>query len=174
MSLVNDKLNLLRSHLLTGAHTGGALLVIYPPEEELTFREGYEEVIQELEAQGTSIYVLDLRTLVFEALEERNLLEKAFKLDAEGSPDARRSLASLVQRESLARIRRAAEENPHAILLCKHCAALFPWISYSALLEAIEGKITNTLVIPFPGIENGPALHFLGVKDGYNYRAARI
>ena len=174
MSLINDKLNLLRSQLLTGAHAGGALLVIYPPEEELSFREGYEEVIQELQVQGFEIAVLDFRTLVFDSLKDRNLLEKAFKLDAEGSPDARRSLARLVQREALANIRRAVEEHPHAILLCKHTAALFPWISYSALLEAIEGKITNTLVIPFPGTENGPALHFLGVKDGYNYRAARI
>jgi hypothetical protein len=148
--------------------------VIYPPEEELSFREGYDEVILELEAQGASTIVLDFRTLVFDALNERNLLEKVFKLDAEGSPDARRSLASLVQKEAFARIQKAAKENSHSILLCKHTAALFPWISYSALLEAIEGKFTNTLVIPFPGIENGPALHFLGVKDGYNYRAARI
>lgn len=174
MTLVSNKLNLLRSQLLTGAHAGGALLVIYPPEEELSFRDGYEEVIRELEAQGASILVLDFRTMVFDTLKERNLLEKAFKLDAEGSPDARRSLASLVQKEALARIQQAAKENPNAILLCKRTAALFPWISYSALLEAIEGKITNTLVIPFPGIENGPALHFLRVKDGYNYRAARI
>lgn len=174
MSLINDKLNLLRSRLLTGAHAGGALLVIYPPEEELSFREGYEEVIQELQAQGVQIAVLDFRTLVFDSLKERNILEKAFQLDAEGAPDARRSLASLVQREALAKIQQAAKENPNAILLCKHTAALFPWISYSALLEAIEGKITNTLVIPFPGTEDGPALHFLGVKDGYNYRAARI
>lgn len=174
MSLINDKLNLLRSRLLTGAHAGGALLVIYPPEEELSFREGYEEVIQELQAQGVQIAVLDFQTLVFDSLKERNILEKAFQLDAEGAPDARRSLASLVQREALAKIQQAAKENPNAILLCKHTAALFPWISYSALLEAIEGKITNTLVIPFPGTEDGPALHFLGVKDGYNYRAARI
>ncbi|GAP09968.1 hypothetical protein BECAL_01122 [Bellilinea caldifistulae] len=174
MSLINDKLNLLRSQLLTGAHAGGALLVIYPPEEELSFRAGYEEVIQELKAQGVQIAVLDFRTLVFDSLKERNLLERAFKLDAEGSPDARRSLASLVQREAVAKIQQAAKGNPNVILLCKHTAALFPWISYSALLEAIEGKITNTLVIPFPGTENGPALHFLGVKDGYNYRAARI
>ena len=174
MNLINDKLNLLRSQLLTRAHAGGALLVIYPPEEELSFREGYEEVIQELQAQGVEIAVLDFRTLVFDSLNERDLLEKAFKLDAEGSPDARRSLASLVQREALVRIQQAAQANPQAILLCKHPAALFPWISYSALLEAIKGKVTNTLVIPFPGTESGPALHFLGVKDGYNYRAARI
>lgn len=174
MSLINDKLNLLRSQVLTGAHTGGALLVIYPPEEELSYREGYDEVILELEARGASTVVLNFRTLVFEALKERNLLEKAFKLDAEGSPDARRSLASLVQKEAFSRIQQAAKENPNSTLLCKHTAALFPWISYSALLETIEGKITNTLVIPFPGTENGPALHFLGVKDGYNYRAARI
>ena len=174
MSVIQDKISTLRDRLLDGSGPSGALLVIYPPEEESPFRAKYDELIQELRAQHLPVEVLDLRTLVFEVLEARNLLEKAFQLDAKGSIDARRSLASMVQEEVFARVKAVAERAPETNILLKHTAAPFPWISYSTLLEDVETKVLNTLVIPFPGTENGPMLHFLGVKDGYNYRAARI
>jgi len=47
-------------------------------------------------------------------------------------------------------------------------------VSYSAVLEEIENDVANPVVLPFPGSEEGPMLHFLGEKDGYNYRATRI
>ena len=174
MTTAAKKLDLLRGQLLAQDRPRGALLVIYPPDEELAFRPGYEEVIQELQAHGVPYAVLDLRTLVYEVLEARNLLERAFALDAQGDRDARQNLAGMVQRALAARVLSAANDSPEAVLLCRHTASLFPWVSYSSLLEAIEGKIDNTLVIPFPGTESGPVLHFLGLKDGYNYRAARV
>ena len=174
MSVFAKKLELLRSYLFAKDVPSGAALVIYPPEEELAFRAGYEEVLQELGARGIPIVVLDFRTLVFEALEERNLLERAFKLDAKGDANARKSLATIVQREVLGRIQRTAQESPGAVLLCKNTAALFPWISFSSILKTIEGRIDNPLIIPFPGIESGPSLHFMGVQNGYDYRAMRI
>jgi hypothetical protein len=153
---------------------GGALLVVYPPEEELVFRAGYEEIIQELRAKGRALSVVDFRPLLFEVLEAKGLLQKAFELDAAGSREAQRNLAGMVQREALRRVQTAAEQTPNSLLCCAHTAALHPWMSYSAFLEETENTVSNTLVIPFPGTENGPVLHFLGVKDGYNYRAARI
>ncbi len=174
MSISNEKLEALRARLLAPDRKGGALLVVYPPEEELTFLSGYKEIIQELQVDGLQIHVLDFRTLVFEVLEGKGLLQKAFQLDAAGSRDIRQNLAAMVQRETLRRVRVAAERAPDSILFCLHTASLFPWISYSALLEETENTLENTLVIPFPGTQKGPELHFLGIKDGYNYRAARI
>jgi len=174
MSTALAKLQLLRSYLSGAEIPRGAMLVIYPPEEELAFRSGYEEIIQELQARDVPIGVLDFRTAVFDALENRKLLDRAFKLDAKGDPGARKSLATIVQKEVLDRIRYAAKDTPDSILLCKNTGALFPWVSFSSLLKAIEGDTENPLIIPFPGTESGPSLHFLAAKDGYDYRAMRI
>lgn len=174
MNVTRQKLDALKSWLIDQRREGGALLVVYPPEDELMFRSGYEEIIQELQAKGRVLCVVDFRLLVFDVLEGKGLLQKAFELDAAGSREVQRNLAGMVQREALRRVHTAAEQEPNSMLCCAHTAALHPWISYSAFLEETENTVSNTLVIPFPGTENGPVLHFLGVKDGYNYRAARI
>jgi hypothetical protein len=174
MPSVDDKLQSLRAALFSDQRKGGALLLVYPPSDEREFRRKYDEVIQELAVRNIETAVVDFRLLVFESLEARGLLEKAFKLDAEGDRGAAQTLARITQKEAEARVLKAAEQSPQAVILCKNTAALFPWMSYSALLERVENVVKNTLVIPFPGTEAGPALHFLGVKDGYNYRAARI
>ncbi len=174
MSVASQKLDLLRARLLSPEPKSGALLVVYPPEEELTFRSGLEDILKELKARSIEVHVFDMRTLVFDVLESKGLLQKAFQLDAANSRDMRQNLAGMVQRETVARLVAASADAPAAILCLTSTASLYPWISLSALLEETENKISNLLVIPFPGNENGPALHFMGVKDGYNYRAARI
>lgn len=174
MSAVSKKLELLREHLHSPVSKGGALLVVYPAEEELFFISGLDDILKELRAKSIPVRTIDLRTLVFEALEERNLLQKAFQLDAANSRDLRQNLAGIVQKEAVSRVMAASQESPEAILCLLHTASLFPWISYSSLLEEVETKISNLLIVPFPGAESGPELHFMGVRDGYNYRAARI
>ncbi len=174
MSITTQKLEELRARLLTPDRKGGALLVIYPPEEELLFRAGYAEIRQELQANRIEVKPLDLRTQVFELLEKRRKLDLAFQNDANGNGDFYANLAGMVQRHATELVRTAAAQSPQAILCGLHPAALYPWMSYSSLLEEIEGEVENTLVLPFPGFEQGQALHFLNAKDGYNYRAARI
>jgi hypothetical protein len=174
MSIVTDKLAALRSLLTDARRPEGALLLIYPPEHELDFRSAYEDLIQELRAANCEIAIIDLRTLLFELLEARGLLDRAFALDAQGSRDMHDSLSRLLFPDVVARLKAASAQSPQAILLCKHTAALYPWISYSALLSEIEGNIRNVVVLPFPGTEHGQELRFLDNKDGYNYRAARV
>lgn len=169
-----SKLDELRSRLLLPLRPQGALLVVYPPEDELKFAGDYSDIINEVQARGIPVCSIDLRTLLFDVLEERGLLEQAFVLDADNSRDLRQNLAGIVQREALSRVRSAAMQHPDAVLFCTHTASLYPWVSYSDLLGEVESVFLNTLVIPFPGSENGPELHFLGAKDGYNYRAARV
>ena len=173
-STIPEKIAALRARLLNPDRPGGAVLVVYPPEEELAFRAEYNLVLHELAAKHLPVEVLDLRLLVFEALEAKGLLGKTFQMDAVGSRELRPNLAGMVQRETQQRVLTTAEGHPDAILCCKNSAALFPWISFSALLEQLENQLAAPLVIPFPGTENGATLHFLNAKDGYNYRAARI
>lgn len=174
MSVSRERLGALRVRLLEGQRPQGAILVVYPPEEELDFRQGFLDVIKELEAHGVEVAQIDLRTLPFDVLSAKGLLDKAFKLDAQGTRDARQNLSGMVQRECGQQVRKAAANSPGAVLCCLHTSALYPWVSYSALLEEIENVVPNTLIIPFPGAEDGPALRFLGAADGYNYRASRV
>lgn len=173
-STIPEKIVALRARLLDPNRPNGAVLVVYPPEEELAFRAEYDLLLHELAAKHLPLEVLDFRTLVFEMLEARGLLGKTFQMDAAGSRELRPSLAGMVQRETQQRVLAAAQAHPGAILCCKHSAALFPWVSFSALLEQLENQLRAPLVIPFPGTENGAILHFLNAKDGYNYHAARI
>lgn len=173
-STIPEKIAALRARLLDPNRPGGAVLVVYPPEEELVFRAEYDLLLHELEAKHLPVEVLDFRTMVFETLEAKGLLQKTFQMDAAGSRELRPSLAGMVQREVQQRLLAAAQAHPDAIVCCKHSAALFPWVSFSALLEQLESGLAAPLVVPFPGTENGAILHFLNAKDGYNYRAARI
>ena len=174
MASLGNKFDVLRNLLLSPSRPEGALIVVYPPDQELDFRSRYQDLIEELQAAGQRVSIVDLRTLVFDMLAERGLMERALSLDAAGSRDMHGNLSGMVLVEALARVRQAARTVPDHILLLRHPAALFPWISYSALLSEIEGEVRNTLVLPFPGIESGPELRFLNSKDSYNYRAARI
>ena len=140
MSVANVKLDLLRGLLMQCIPPSGALLVIYPPEEELTFREGYDEVIWELEARKIEINVLDFRTLIFDALASRGKLESVLEHDAKGDPNTYKSLAKMAQKETETAIFDAAQETPGAILLCKHTSSLFPWVSFAEVLKRTEGK----------------------------------
>ena len=174
MRELEAKLDVLRERILACRSQDGALLVVYSPTDELSFRQRYAEIIQEARGHEVSLVELDFRTLPFEVLQAKSLLEKAFTLDANGSRDAHQSLARMVQGNATAHVVEAGKKHSASIICCHSPASLFPWISYSSLLEAVEASITNTLVLPFPGEESGSALHFLSAKDGYNYRATRI
>jgi hypothetical protein len=88
MNITRPKLDALKSWLARQRREGGALLVVYAPEDELMFRDGYEEIIQELQAKGRALHIFDFRLLLFNVLGEQGLLHKAFELDAAGSREA--------------------------------------------------------------------------------------
>ncbi len=173
-ALLDAKFAELRARLIKPGCHQGALLAIYPPEDEHAFRRQYALLTKELAAKGVPHVCLPLRRLAFEHLERRGLLEKTFRLEFGDPAGQRQSLAGMLHRELVARLRSTAEAHPGAIVLLQQTAALYPWVSYSAVLEEIETDIDNAVVVPFPGTEDGPLLHFLGAKDGYNYRATRV
>lgn len=164
----------LRIRLIDPRDHKGALLFVYDPEEEHPFRRRYELMVKEMEAAGVPHRRIPLHRLPFEVLEERKLLEKAFQLEFSNPSGLRQNLAGLLHRRLVERISEAAKQDSGAVLLLERTAALYPWVSYSAILDEIENHVVNPLLLPFPGYEEGPLLRFLGEKDGYNYRATRI
>jgi hypothetical protein len=172
---VNEKIDQLRQHIRVRGASGGAVLVVYPPEEELDFRQQYEVLIREWRAADMECVSLDLAPLPLKVLEAHRKLEKLFKLDADPRKGGlQQDIASLVEPALIELVLGTAREHPSALLCLQRTAALYPWASVSHLLERCENAVMNTIVVPFPGDERGPELHFLGAKDGYNYRAARI
>lgn len=172
---VTEKLQILRDRVLKDPGGTGALLVVYPPEDELEFRQRYSDLIREWRAANIDCVELDLSPLPFEVLGERQDLTRLFRLDA--NPEKaklQQEIARLVEERLVEDVTRTASEHPGKIVCLQRTAALYPWASYSYLLERCENNIDNTVIIPFPGTENGPELHFLGAKDGYNYRATRV
>jgi hypothetical protein len=102
MNITRQKLDALKSWPAGQRREGGALLVVYPPEGGLVFRDGYEEIIQELQAKGRALHIFDFRLPLFDILGEKGLLHKAFELDAAGSRE--------VQRGMLRRVHSAAQQ----------------------------------------------------------------
>ncbi len=174
MTSLEEKLQRLRDRLDSEGAESGPLLVVYPPKSELDFSSGYSEVVKERRARRRPMEELDLRPFVFELLNSRRLLDQTFVLDVEGGPHLHRNLASMIHGELVRRLIKLGEKDPAVVIFLRDTSALFPWVSYSGIIEEVEAVIKNTIVIPFPGTERGPELHFMGAKDGYNYRAARI
>ena len=174
MTSLEEKLQRLRDRLGTVGAATGPLLVVYPPESELDFSSGYGEVLKERRARRQPMEELDLRPFVFDLLDSRRLLDKTFALDVEGGSRLHGDLANMIHKELVRRLIGLGDNDPAAVIFLRDTSALFPWVSYSGIIEEVESVINNTIVIPFPGTERGPELHFMGAKDGYNYRAARI
>ncbi|MEW6745480.1 MAG: BREX protein BrxB domain-containing protein [Planctomycetota bacterium] len=164
----------LRARLISPGGHKGALLFVYDPEGEHVFRRRYDLVVKEMEAEGIPHRRIPLHRLPFEVLEEKQLLERAFELEFTNPAGLRQNLAALVHRTLVERIDEATRPASDTVLLLERTAALYPWVSYSAVLDEIENRVVNPLLLPFPGYEQGPLLRFLGEKDGYNYRATRI
>lgn len=171
---VTEKIEQLRRFVQGGGPRAGAVLVVYSPDEELDFRQRYSVLIREWRAANIACVEFDLASLPFEVMKEHVSLEKLFKLDVDPRKQLQQDIATLVEPELVERVSQLAQAHPDGVICLRRPAALYPWVSYSYLLERCENEVANTIIIPFPGDEQGPELHFLGAKDGYNYRAARL
>lgn len=149
-----------------------AILVIYPPDSELEFRNRFNEYILQLHI---SYSVLDAETLVFEHLHHEGLMDDAYRIESDDYGELRRYLATQLPKLLLERVVAASEELPAGgAIILKSSTALFPWVSYSDLLQKLPNGFPCRIIIPFPGHEKGSYLHFLDHRDGFNYLARRI
>lgn len=156
---------------ILGSHRG--VLLLYPPEEELAFRELLNEWLLHISVQQIPHRVLDLATLPFEFLESRGQLERSFRMEFENWSGLRQHLGRLngFLKE---RVLAVGTELGWGNIVLKSTASLYPWVSYAALLEQIPTGFPCRVVIPFPGTAQEGKLHFLDRKTGYNYLARRV
>lgn len=156
-----------------GVKTDSSILMIYPPEKELDFREYLmDSFVPQLKAKGVPFRVLDLEGFLFEGLGEetiQNLQEDEFDdyrwmkqgLSTNAEPALRKRIAQL------------AAESPGCAVIVHATVALHPLVRFGEVLRDLRDVPCRT-VLAFPGEERGGKLHFMNQPDGGNYLAVKL
>lgn len=151
------------------------VLLIYPPDQEVEFRQRLDHFLVTLTAHGIPHEVVDAETLPFECLDAEGVLDDAFRLEAEDPTGLRQYLAGQLPGLLQKRVNAAATLLPVGSVVFLKCSpALFPWVKYADFLAQLPTGFPCRVVVPFPGHERGAYLHFLDHRDGFNYLARRI
>jgi hypothetical protein len=156
-----------------GVKTDSSILLIYPPEKELDFREYLIDTFAEqLKAQGVPFRVLDLTGFLFEGLDEetiRNLEEDEF----DDYRWMRQGLSTRAEASLRRRVSQLANESPGCTVIVYATVALYPLVRYGEVLRELRDVHCRT-ALAFPGEERGGKLHFMNQPDGGNYLAVKL
>lgn len=156
-----------------GVKTDSSVLLIYPPEKELDFREQLlDSFIPALDAQKVPHRLVDLGGFLFEGLDE-----KAVKALEEDEFDdyrwMRQGLSKRVEEALLSRLTSAAAEVRGGTVLVYATIALHPIIRFGEVLRGLR-DVESRIAVAFPGEERGGKLHFMNQPDGGNYLAVKL
>jgi hypothetical protein len=156
-----------------GVKTDSSILLIYPPENELDFREYLIDTFApQLKALGVPFRLLDLTRFLFEGLSEETLLH----LQEDEFDDYRwmkQGLSTSVEAALRKRISQLAEESPGCAVIVYATVALHPLVRYGEVLRELRDQPCRT-ALAFPGEERGGKLHFMNQPDGGNYLAVKL
>ena len=174
-SLFTDLLERLEKPLRPdrGVRTDGSILLIYPPERELDFREQLVDAfLPRLEAAQIPFTHLDLTGFLFHDLDPDDVEQ----LQEDEFDDYRWMRQGLSQRVEAALVRRfeaLTSAKPGATLLVSATVALHPLVRYGEVLRGLR-DLEGRIALAFPGAERGGKLHFMNQPDGGNYLAVKL
>ena len=156
-----------------GLKTDNSILLIYPPEKELDFREQLlDAFVPALDARGIPYHLLDLTGFMFEGLDKETLQA----LQEDEFDDYRWMLQGLSKRvESSLQtcLTNLAAETPGTNILVYATVALYPLVRFGEVLPGLR-DLRSRIILAFPGEERGGKLHFMSHPDGGNYLAVRL
>ena len=156
-----------------GVQTDNSILLVYPPEKELDFREQLVDgVFPALKAQGTRFHALDLTGFLFEGLGE----DAVEALQEDEFDDYEWMLHGLSQRVEIslrARLEALAAERPGDNFVIYSTVALYPLVRFGEVLRSMR-DLRARIAMAFPGEERGGKLHFMNQPDGGNYLAVKL
>ena len=156
-----------------GVQTDSSILLIYPPEKELDFREQLVDVcFPALEAQGSRFHTLDLTGFIFESLGE----DAVEALQDEEFDDYEWMLHGLSQRvETSLRTRMQAlvKQHPGENFIVYNTVALYPLVRFGEILRSLRDLYAR-IAVAFPGEECGGKLQFMNRPDSGNYLAVKL
>lgn len=156
-----------------GIKTDNSILLIYPPEKELGFREQLlDTLVPALQAQGAPFELLDLTGFMFAGLAEEDI--EALRQDE--FDDYRWMLQGLSRRVESALQERLAElagRSPGTSILVYGTAAVYPLVRLGDVLRGLR-DLPCRIALAFPGGERGGRLHFMNQPDGGNYLTVKL
>ena len=156
-----------------GIKTDNSILLVYPAEKELDFREQLVDgCLPALEAQGAQFYALDLTGFMFEGLS----VDAVESLQEEEFDDYRWMLQGLSKRVEATlqtRLQELAAQHPGGNIVVYGTVALFPLVRFGEVLREMR-DLQARIAVAFPGEERGGKLHFMNQPDGGNYLAVKL
>ena len=160
-------------HPERGVQTDSSILLVYPPDKELDFREQLVDgCFAALEAQGVRFHALDLTGFMFEDLSE----EGVQVLREEEFDDYEWMLRGLSQRVEIslrARLEELATQHPSDNFIVYSTVALYPLVRFGEVLRSMR-DLHARIAVAFPGEERGGKLLFMNQPDSGNYLAVKL
>ena len=156
-----------------GIRTDNSILLVYPPDRELDFREYLLDIfVPELDARSIQYRLLDLTCFLFTDLSK----EQIQILQEEEFDDYRWMYQGLSKRTEASlqlRLTDEAAKVPGGNVFMYATVALYPVVRYGEVLRGLR-NLDARIILAFPGEERGGKLHFMNQADGANYLAVRL
>jgi hypothetical protein len=139
----------------------------YAPEDELRVREHIDFLLEHIPRQKPNLHFthINLLDFVLDYLKNRNLLDKALKLQLEKGDDALKgALASPLHPEKLAPLFcEVARPGQNKLVLVSGVGSVYPLIRTSSLLNNLQKVMgTTPLVLFYPGKYDHLTLRLFG------------
>ena len=158
----------------------GFYIFDYPPEEELEVRNHVQIVLEQLAKKRPDLKVahVNLFKLIVDYLKERDLLDRALKLQLEkGDVALRKALRAPLHEEKIAKaFVEAARPDEHDMVIITGIGNAWPILRSHTLLNNLHPVMKDTpLVMFYPGVYDGQSLRLFGrMKDSHYYRAFQL
>lgn len=156
-----------------GIKTDSSLLLVYPPDRELDFREQLlDSFAPQLDAKGVQYRLLDLTGFLFTGLSPEQV-EDLQETEFEDYRWMKQGLSKRAEAALHARLSDEAEKVPGGNVLVYATVALYPVVRFGEVLRGLR-DLEARVILAFPGEERGGKLHFMNQADGANYLAVKL
>jgi len=148
-------------------------IFLYNPAEELRAIDEFQNLERRLKARGFSAEVIWMPDLMISALKKFKLLDpEVVSLERERRVRTKSDLERILPDEIVSQLKGKLKTKgvDHCAILLR-CGGLYPFVHVSALLSSLEGFVSCTLVVGYPGDKEGQMLNERGETIRSYYRA---
>lgn len=175
MPLMFDELLQILSEPLksNGVKTDNSIMLIYPPEKELDFREYLNDTfLPTLKTRDIPFFLIDLSTFLFETVDGEGLRD-AQEYEFDDYVWMKQGLSKKVETDMVKRIDEAASSRPGCAVFLYATSSLYPLVRFGEVLRGLR-DLNCRVILSFPGEERGGKLHFMKQADGGNYLSVKL
>ncbi len=175
--------NIISDEFLAGKGIGNEIafhIFDYPPEDELKVRDHIRFLLEHIQMQkpGLRVKHINLFDFVLEYLKNRNLLDRAFKMQQEkGNEALKKALEGPLHENKIAPIfAQEVQPDQQDLVIISGVGSVYPLLRSHTLLNNLHSVMGRTpLVMFYPGRYDGQSLRLFGKLKNVNYyRAFRL